>query len=174
MNDVRLQILQKLAGIDLMPRQQLMDFHKKFDPLRSCFSMTEQDLEKSPICPHCGFRPSVDNQGPQIQGSALLDQLDEELDTMISDWSGTLLDNLEDPITQSNLELLKSKSKEVIDAFIKSRDLPEPLDEKFVSALREVLSGLIKGTVKTSGLQDALKVSGGPATPAEMKKRSYL
>lgn len=171
MNDVRLQILQKLAGIDLMPRQQLMDFQKKFDPLRSCFSMTEQDLEKTPVCPHCGFRPSVENQGSHVQGSAMLDQLDEELDKMLSDWNRTIIDNLEDPITQSNLELLKSDARQRVDTFIESRELPEPFDNEFVSALREVLSGLIKVTIKTSDLQNALQIIGGPATPAEMKRR---
>ena len=49
--------------------------------------------------------------------------------------------------------------------------MPEPLDSEFVNALREVLSGLIKVAVKTGDLQQALKISGGPATPAEMKKR---
>jgi hypothetical protein len=171
MNDARLQILQKLAGIDLMPRQQLTDFQGRLGSLRSCFSMTEQDLEKTPVCPHCGFRPSVENQGTQVQGSGMLDQLDEELDKMLAGWTETILDNLEDPITQSNLELLKSDARQAVDTFIKSRELPEPLDGEFVRALREVLSGLIKVAVKTKDLQKALKVSSGPATLSEMKKR---
>ncbi|MCK5097857.1 MAG: ATP-binding protein, partial [Desulfobacteraceae bacterium] len=60
MTDSRIQTLQKLAGIELMPRQQLNDFHNQLVPLKSCFSMTENDLEKSPVCPHCNFRPSVE------------------------------------------------------------------------------------------------------------------
>ena len=46
-----------------------------------------------------------------------------------------------------------------------------PLDDNFVHALREVLSGLIKVTVNAHELQQALQISNGPATPAEMKKR---
>jgi len=171
LNDPRLKILQKLAGIDLMPRQQLTDFQNRLGSLRSCFLLTEQDLSKMPVCPHCGFRPSVENKGSHLQGSAMLSQLDEELDIMLTGWSETILDNLEDPITQSNLELLKSDARDAVDAFIKTRELPEPLDGEFVNALREVLSGLIKVAVKTGDLQRALRVSGGPATPAEMKKR---
>jgi hypothetical protein len=34
-----------------------------------------------------------------------------------------------------------------------------------------VLSGLIKVTVKAQALQQALQVTDGPTTPAEMKKR---
>ena len=54
---------------------------------------------------------------------------------------------------------------------IKSKELPVPLGSNFVHALKEVLSGLIKVTVKSQELQLALQVTDGPATPAEMKKR---
>ena len=51
-----------------------------------------------------------------------------------------------------------------------------PLDSNFVYALKEVLSGLVKVTVKAQELQQALQATDGPATPAEMKKRfeTYL
>ena len=171
LNDPRLKILQKLAGIDLMPRQQLTDFQNRLGSLRSCFSLTEQDLSKTPVCPHCGFRPSVENQGSYLQGSAMLSQLDEELDIMLTGWGETILENLEDPVTQSHLELLKTDARAAVDTFIKTRELPEPLDSEFVKALREVLSGLIKVVVKTSDLKNAMRVSSGPAAPVEMKKR---
>ena len=67
--------------------------------------------------------------------------------------------------------MLKSDARDAVDTFIKTRELPEPLDNDFVNDLREALSGLIKVAVKTGDLQQALKISGGPATPAEMKKR---
>jgi len=171
LNDSRLKILQKLAGIDLMPRQQLTDFQNRLGSLRSCFSLTEQDLSKTPVCPHCGFRPSVENQGSYLQGSAMLSQLDEELDIMLTGWCKTILENLEDPVTQLHLELLKTDARAAVDTFIKTRELPEPLDSEFVKALREVLSGLIKVVVKTSDLKNAMRVSSGPAAPVEMKKR---
>jgi hypothetical protein len=37
---LRLETLRKLAGIDLMPRQQLMDFQERLDRLKSCVAMT--------------------------------------------------------------------------------------------------------------------------------------
>jgi hypothetical protein len=40
-----------------------------------------------------------------------------------------------------------------------------------VHALQEVLRGLFKVTVRAEDLQQALQATGGPATPAEMKKR---
>lgn len=53
---------------------------------------------------------------------------------------------------------------------ILSKDMP--LDSNCAHALKEVLSGLVKVTVKAQELQQALQVEGGPATPAEIKKHS--
>ncbi|MGD9663106.1 MAG: DUF6079 family protein, partial [Porticoccaceae bacterium] len=169
LNDQRLQTLLKLAGIDLMPRQQLTDYQNRLAGLKSCFALTEQNLDASPICPHCGFRPSVETG--TAAGSQMIDQMDAQLDAMVTAWTSTILSNLEDPITQANMDLLKIDDREPLEAFIKSKELPVPLDSNFVHALKEVLSGLVKVTVKAQELQQALQVTDGPATPAEMKKR---
>ena len=169
LNDQRLQTLLKLAGIDLMPRQQLTDYQNRLAGLKSCFALTEQNLDASPICPHCGFRPSVESFASA--GSQMIDQMDAQLDAMVAAWTSTILSNLEDPITQANMDLLKIDDREPLEAFIKSKELPVPLDSNFVHALKEVLSGLVKVTVKAQALQDALQVTDGPATPSEMKKR---
>jgi len=169
LNDQRLQTLLKLAGIDLMPRQQLTDYQNRLAGLKSCFALTEQNLDASPICPHCGFRPSVETGA--AAGSQMIDQMDAQLDAIVTAWTSTILSNLEDPITQANMDLLKIDDREPLEAFIKSKELPVPLDSNFVHALKEVLSGLVKVTVKAQELQQALQVTDGPATPAEMKKR---
>ena len=169
LNDQRLQTLLKLAGIDLMPRQQLTDYQNRLAGLKSCFALTEQNLDASPICPHCGFRPSVETGA--VAGFQMIDQMDAQLDTMVAGWTSTILSNLEDPITKANMELLKVDDREPLEAFIKSKELPVPLDNNFVHALKEVLSGLVKVTVNAQDLQRALQVADGPATPAEMKKR---
>tara|TARA_R110001592_G_scaffold165883_2_gene400504 strand:+ start:11021 stop:14764 length:3744 start_codon:yes stop_codon:yes gene_type:complete len=169
LNDQRLQTLLKLAGIDLMPRQQLTDYQNRLAGLKSCFALTEQNLDASPICPHCGFRPSVEIGA--VAGSQMIDQIDAQLDAMMVAWTSTILSNLEDPITQANMDLLKIGDREPLEAFIKSKELPAPLDSNFVHALKEVLSGLVKVTVTALELQHALRVTDGPATPAEMKKR---
>ena len=169
MNDHRLQTLLKLAGIDLMPRQQLTDYQNRLAGLKSCFALTEQNLETTPVCPHCGFRPAVETN--TASGSQMIEQLDDDLDAMVRNWTSTLLGNLEDPITQANMDLLKVDDREPLEAFIKSKALPVPMDTNFIQALKEVLSGLVKVSVKAQELQKALQVEGGPATPAEMKKR---
>jgi len=189
MGDERLKILQKLSTIDLMPRQHLSDFQNRLAGLRSCFALTEQELEASPVCPHCGFRPAaeavtdhgsgVTGQGSRLEtrdsglinAAAVLQQLDEQLDKMLAEWTAALISNLEDPTTKGNLSLLKPEPRKLVDGFIKKRALPDDLNQDFIHALQEVLSGLIKVSVKIADLRDALLSGGSPATPAEMRKR---
>jgi hypothetical protein len=169
LNDSRLKNLLKLAGIEIMPRQQLTDFQNRLAEPKSCSALTEKDLDSNPVCIHCNFRPSVEKG--EVAGSQIIDQMETRLDTLLDDWTGIILSNLEDPITRENLSLLKSEEREQLETFIKSRKLPVPLDNNFVSALQEVFSGLVKVTFNVQDLQSALKVTGGPATPAEIKKR---
>ncbi len=189
MGDERLKDLQKLSTIDLMPRQHLSDFQNRLAGLKSCFALTEQELEASPVCPHCGFRPAaeaVTSQGSDFTGqdsrlatrdsglinaATVLQQLDEQLDKMIEEWTAALISNLEDPTTKGNLSLLKPEPRKLVDGFIKKRTLPDDLDQDFIHALQEVLSGLTKVSVKIADLRDALLSGGSPATPAEMRKR---
>ena len=63
------------------------------------------------------------------------------------------------------MDLLKIDDRDRLEDFMKSRELPMPLDSNFVYALKEVLSGLVKVTVKARELQRALQAADGPSTP---------
>lgn len=169
LNDQRLQALIKLAGIDVMPKQQLTDYQNRLAELKSCSDLTDENLGASPVCPHCHFRPSVE---PGLTaGAQLLDQMDAQLEAMVNAWTSAILSNLEDPITQTNMELLRIDDRTELEAFIKSGELPVPLGRDLVHALQEALSGLVKVSVKARELQQALQATDGPATPSEIKKR---
>jgi hypothetical protein len=167
--DERLKSLQKLATIDIMPRQHLVDFQNRLGELRTCFELTEYDLEKSATCPHCGFKPITESVS--ASAATVLESLDHDLDKIVKEWTQTLLSNLEDPTTQDNLSLLKPEAREIIDSFLKSRTLPEPLEQNFVAALQEALSGLTRVTIKISDFRNALLAGGSPITLEEMRKR---
>jgi hypothetical protein len=117
-----LQSLAKLAVIALMPRQQLVEYQNLLAQLKSCFTLTEKELENNPICHRYAFRPVMETAG--TVASLLVSRLDEHLDT--------ILNNLSDPVTEVNLSLLKDEPCAHISAFIQLRVLPEPLDSEFV------------------------------------------
>jgi hypothetical protein len=92
--DPRLVSMRALTGISLMPTSQLTAFDDKLDKLKSCASLVESDLNASPFCPHCSFRPA-NEQADFLPAANVLKHLDEELDRLLASWQQTLLDNLE-------------------------------------------------------------------------------
>jgi hypothetical protein len=167
--DERLKLLQKLSTVDLMPRAQLTDFQNRVADLRSCFELTEKDLEASPVCPHCGFKPAAETIS--APAAKQLEALDDELDDILANWTRVLLENLEDPTTVEALNLLKPEGRKPIEGFVKKRKLPEDVDQEFVLAMQEALSGLTRVSVRIEDLRSALLAGGSPATPTELRKR---
>ena len=168
--DARITTLRALAGISLMPTGQLTGFDNKLDKLKSCASLVDSELVASPVCPHCNFRPA-NEQGELLPAANVLKGLDDELDRMQADWQQTLLENLEDPIIQANFELLKDAQRNLIQGFLKSRNLPDPVIPEFVASIQEALSGLEKIVITGEEIKDALLVGGSPATPDDLRKR---
>lgn len=168
--DSRLVAMRALANISLMPTSQLTTFEEKLDKLKSCASLIDSELAASPVCPHCNFRPA-NEQGDMLPAANVLKQLDDELDQLLDGWVQTLLDNLEDPIIQSNFELLKEGSRKIVTGFVDSKSLPDPVTPEFISAVQEALSGLDKVVVSGSDIRQALLQGGSPATPEDLRKR---
>ncbi|CQR72612.1 hypothetical protein SOV_15730 [Sporomusa ovata DSM 2662] len=169
MKDQRLKNLQELSTIDLMPRQHLVDFQNRLAEIKSCFAITEQDLEISPVCPHCQFKPGAEPSTTPV--TSILESLDEDLDSLQNNWTQTLLANLNDRTTRGNLDLLKNDARKLVDDFVSKRLLPDKLDQEFIQALQEALSGLTKVSVRAEELRAALLSGGSPATLEEMRKR---
>jgi hypothetical protein len=168
--DSRLVAMRALAGIALMPTSQLTTFDDKLDKLKSCASLVESELSASPYCPHCSFRPA-NEQGDFLPAANVLKQLDEELDRLLDGWQQTLLDNLDDPIIQANLDLLKASARELIKKFVASKKLADPVTPDFVSAVQEALSGLEKIASAATTSRQRLLQGGSPATPDDLRKR---
>jgi hypothetical protein len=167
--DARLGQLQRLSTIELMPRQQLSDYQNRLASLRTCFALTQPDLDASPVCPHCNFR--LVSEPDSVFASQAIRKLEEELDRLYDGWTKTLLNNLEDPTTQQNLGLLKSAPRKIVDAFLTASVLPDDVSHDFVAALQEALSGLSKVIVTADALRAALLANGSPSTVPELKKR---
>jgi hypothetical protein len=168
----RLIDLQKLSTIDLMPRQHLSDFQNRLAGLKSCFALTEQELEASPVCPHCNFKPGAEFSSDGAPAATMLNNLDGELDKLLENWTQTLLANLEDPTTKERIKkALSTDQKKVVQSFLKTRSLPEDIDNDLLIAIKEALTDLDLVPVKIGDLRDALLTGGSPVTPTEMRKR---
>ncbi len=169
--DSRLAQLQKLDGVEMMPHHQLKAFQDRLFGLKTCYALSRQDLDSSPTCPHSPYRPAEQPQGSQSAGEVLAG-LDDQLDVLVSDWTQTLLTNLDDPTVATNIELISDPDgKKGIQTFLKKRKLPDPIPPAFVKALQEALTGLEKVAVTGDGLRAALTQGGVPCTVEELKTR---
>ena len=174
--DPRLKQLQKLDAVEIMPHQQLKSFQDTLFGLKTCFALSRQDLDQNPVCPHTGFRP-VESPTGALSASEILAGLDDRLDTLVGDWTSTLLANLDDPTVGTNIELISDPAgKDELQAFMDARELPEPVSAAFVKALQEALTGLEKVAVTHADLRGALVEGGIPCTVEELKSRfdSYV
>jgi hypothetical protein len=169
--DPRLAQIQKIAGVEMMPTQQLRDFENKLFALKTCFQLGRPDLESDPLCPHCGFRPAEEPPSATTAKLALAN-LDEVLDGIVRGWTETLRTNLEDPTVSGNIDLISDAAgKSEILTFLKIKQLPDPVSPAFVRALQEVLSGLQKVTLGGAGLRAALSDGGLPCTVSDLRDR---
>ncbi|MDR0439785.1 MAG: DUF6079 family protein [Candidatus Accumulibacter sp.] len=167
--DDRLLSLRVLAGVSLMPAGQLTTFEDALDGLKSCSALDEPTLLMVPVCPHCQSRPSAEQL--ELPAANRLSKLDDDLDQLLDNWQQTLLENLEDPFTQESLGLLSPAGKKLIDAFLTTCKLPEPVTSDFASAVQEALSGLEEIAVTTDELRQALLQGGSPVTSEELRER---
>jgi len=170
LKDDRLECLKKLAqGVSLLPHSTLTDLQTRLAKVQTCFTLVKDDLESSPTCPHCNFRPQEENL--EASGVAVLDQINEQLNGMLENWVKTLLENLDDPTAVKSVSLLPDGQKSAVNAFLKNKALPDTISNELVQGIQQALSGLVAISVRPAELLDALSDGGAPCTVGQIQSR---
>jgi hypothetical protein len=169
LKDPRLESLKKLAGVSLLPHSSLTDLQTRLAKLQPCFTLVKDDLNSSPICADCNFRPQEETLG--ASATTVLQQIDEQLDVLLANWCKTLLENLDDPTAKKSIKLLPQEQKEAVNSFLKAKALPEKISNDLVQGMQTALSGLIAITIRPADLLDALGDSGAPSTADQLQSR---
>jgi hypothetical protein len=168
LKDNRLKQLSTLSNISFMNRSQLIDFQNRLSGLKTCFKVTEKELDHGPKCQNCNFIPS---QEIKLYGPNTLSDLEDELDKLHKDWTQALLDNLSDPTVQSNIELLSPDQSKTLKDFMDKKELPKEIGNDFIQAVQEVLQGLVKVETSIDDIKYALLKGGVPCPLEEVSKR---
>ena len=152
---------------------QLTEFDNQVAKLKTGAALTERELENEPKSPD-GFWPSMEDTSTSAE--ARLNHLKVELERIHKSWLRSLLNDLADPVVQSNFRLLKPAQEKMLQDFITAKELPDEISQEFLAAIQQALSGLAKLAVRLDELKAALFPDGSPATPAEFRERlnSYL
>ena len=173
LQDYRLKHLRRLATVNSINSVQLSEFDSQIGRLKTGTVLTDKDLENDPKSLD-GFWPGMEDTS--VSSEARLTSLKNDLDKIHKSWTKSLLNDLADPVIQSNFELLKGPQKKMLKDFMSAKELPDEISMEFLAAIQQALSGLAKLPVRLDDLKKALFPDGSPATPAEFKERfaAYL
>jgi hypothetical protein len=166
LQDFRLKNLRRLATIETINRQQLTEFDRQLERLKTGAALTEKDLETEP---KADFWPSMEDVS--VSAETRLQNLKGELEKIYKSWSNALLNDLADPVIQSHFDLLKPGQKKLLGDFTAAKELPDEITQEFLAAIQQALSGLSKVQVQIDDLRNKLFPDGSPATPDEFRKR---
>lgn len=166
-NSKTLSNLKKLAGIESIFRiNKLTEIENKISQLQVCYELTTNELQKRPVCSHCGFKPAKNN----ILVSGKLEEIENNLDELKEEWTNALLSALEDPLIYENKGLLKAPEQNIIDTFINEKSLPETVDIFFINTFNLLFSELDKVYIEVEDIEKEI-LNLGPCTVEDLKQK---
>lgn len=166
LNDHRYRALVDLSSkIELLPKQSLEDWKRNIQSLKSCYQLTREHLQHSPICPHCKYNPREEMVPQQHQLESLEDQLGEMLHT----WTETLLTNLDETSIQESIALLSVGQQQLIQDFIAKRSFDLPIDSQLLVTINDLLKGIHKELIDMEQLFQMMG-NGNPVTVDEVRR----
>lgn len=164
--DGRIDTLQKLSAIPILPAQQLQTWRTKSEALKICWQLQKSDLEHTPVCPHCRYRPKDEKYAQQIT----VEQLENELERLLDNWTGTLLTNLNDSELKENMGLLTEEQVQILKPFLEEGRFSIPADNRLVETIKDVLEGIHKVELPLDRLLQ-MAGDGNPLTVEELRLR---
>ncbi|KYK31514.1 MAG: ATP-binding protein [Theionarchaea archaeon] len=168
-NDPRMERLNKLASIDILPKGKLLQFQDALIMLKPCYSFTQKDLERSPICPHCKYRPL--EEAADVDVNAVIYQLEDRLEGIHKEWTQALLDNLDDPTVEDDIELIDEYQRKILLKFKEKKELPDEITDQFIKTFQDVFSGLEKVSVSEEDFKKMFGTAGTPLTVEEFRRK---
>ncbi|GIK76205.1 MAG: hypothetical protein BroJett021_51930 [Chloroflexota bacterium] len=166
--DTRHLQLKALSSLALLPATALLQWEQRVQELVTCVGCTANDLRNRVVCPHCGYSANVELK---LSALEMLETLEEELDTLYTQWTTTLLAELRKPAAQETIPLLPDATRTALTSFVQSGVLPAKVTRDLVDAIENALQGLEKVTFDGADLLLALTRAGMPCTPQELETR---
>jgi len=168
--DPRWARMRALSKLSLLPSKQLVDLQTRLGTVETCPYLQPNELKNHTNCPHCGFNPINVNNNLE-NATAQLNALRDDFEMICRNWVDVILENLQTDVAQHNLTLLDKSEREAVQSFLRSRELPEKLNDSFLNGVENTLQGLEVLPVDGAEFLLALTAPGMPCTPDELEKR---
>jgi hypothetical protein len=162
--------LDAFANVTILPGAQLLTLKKDLASLRPCWAADEQQLEQTPYCTACMFKPAID--AADVDAEIRLGRLEDAAEELDAEWKAFIRDSLDDPVAKRGIDLLSPKDQE---SALSAAEVDGVPSDEAVKALNTIFSGLQKVSLPAGDLLDALR-KGGPSTADELEQRldAYL
>lgn len=167
LNDAQTKALKELAAhISILPKEELFNWERTLSQLKTCYHVTKEKLEHTPVCSECKFRPTE----VATNEKATLKKMQDELPEMLTNWTETLLTNFNDPTVKENITLLKPEQQQLVKALIENQAFSLPLDIRLIQAINDLLKGIHKVELSISDIEEMM-ANGHPLAVDELRKR---
>lgn len=159
--------LTKLSRVSILSKTQFDSIYEKLvNELKECNALQEEELLYSPICPHCSYNPA--SQGEE-DASFKLSQIKSKLETLLDEWTKTIIENLQDPFNKSTIQLMTDSQQKTINELLSTETIPDDISDDYVKTLDEALKGLIKKPIERDLFYKKLLGEGKPITVKELR-----
>lgn len=169
-SDPRWSRMRALSKLSLLPTKQLNDLQDRLGAVESCPNLQPNEMKNHPHCPHCGFNPAAASISAG-KASKRLETIRQDFEDLCKNWTEVLYSNLQSEEAIHNLKLVDSGEREIVEEFLRTRKLPEPLTERFLSGIENTLHGLEVISIDGGEYLLELTRAGMPCTPDELEKR---
>ena len=169
-SDPRWAQMRALSRLSLLPTKQLKDLQDRLGAVETCPNLQPVELKSHPHCPHCGFNPVAVPFG-EGKASTRLELVSKDFEALCKNWVEVLCANLQTEEAVHHLKLVDAVEREAVEEFLRTRQLPEPLTERFLSGVENTLQGLEVLVIDGGEYLMELTRPGMPCTPDELEKR---
>jgi hypothetical protein len=163
--------LRQLAAVSLIPEGPFASLQRQLVSIGTCKMFDEAKLMLSVICPECGYRPHASTGAT---ARARVDWIEDEVQRLRQEWVQAILDSLQAPELQEQIDLLAPGDSGLVHGFIEGRQLPEPVTDQFVRALNQVFERFEIRRMSRDELWKELFPDSAASTPGDIRSRLDL
>jgi hypothetical protein len=155
-SSVKLSNLKRLKSIGILSASKLDSLEKDLSALKICYELTPELLKSAHFCTKCNF--VMGDKELSVKGK--LDEVEDRIDSLLTEWTTTLLNTISDPLVLAQEKYLNPEQKKVIKTFLDSKSLPASVDNFFVGSINALLKGFEPVVIDSQKLIDQLDAMG--------------
>jgi hypothetical protein len=148
--------LRKLKSIGILSASKFDNIDRDLSGLKVCFELIPDMLKPNHFCTKCHFL--LGESDMPVKGK--LDEIEERMDNLLTEWTRTLLNTIDDPLVLDQKKYLASDQQAALDSFVNAKVIPEKIDNFFLGAIESLLQGFEPVTISANDLIDKLDTIG--------------